>query len=90
VVESPPRFTNVGCEGLALVKLHSDANDAQDHLAKAPESLPGAESQLAHHRFNNAARDAYYTCFQAAIAALLNEENFSRHPEDLWRMTLCK
>jgi uncharacterized protein (UPF0332 family) len=47
---------------------------AQDYLAKAQESLAGADSELAHRRFNNCVRDAYYACFQAAIAALLNEE----------------
>jgi uncharacterized protein (UPF0332 family) len=42
------------------------------------------ESELAHRRFNNCARAAYYACFQAAIAALLSEEIFPRGPEDLW------
>jgi hypothetical protein len=40
---------------------------------KAQESLAGAESELTHRRFNNYTRDAYYACFQAATAALLNE-----------------
>lgn len=40
-------------------------------LDKAQESLAGAESELANHRYNNAANRCYYACFQAAIAALL-------------------
>jgi uncharacterized protein (UPF0332 family) len=39
-------------------------------LARAFESLAGAESELLSHRFNNVANRAYYACFQAAIAAL--------------------
>lgn len=42
-------------------------------LAKAGESLEGAESELVNGRYNNAANRAYYACFQAAIAALLQE-----------------
>jgi len=38
---------------------------------KAAESLAGAESELAHGRYNNCANRCYYCCFQAAIAALL-------------------
>lgn len=40
-------------------------SEAQDYLAKAQESLAGAESELAHHRFNSCARSAYSACFQA-------------------------
>lgn len=39
-------------------------------LARARESLAGAESEAGQGRFNNAANRAYYSCFQAAIAAL--------------------
>ncbi len=39
-------------------------------LARARESLAGAESELAIGRYNNAANRSYYACFQAAIAAL--------------------
>jgi uncharacterized protein (UPF0332 family) len=59
-------------------------DEAQHYLAKAQESLAGAESELAHHRLNNCARSAYYACFQAAIAALLNEKIPPRDSEDLW------
>lgn len=41
------------------------------YLVKAIESLEGAESELANHRYNNCANRCYYACFQAAIAALL-------------------
>src|SRR5713226_7826714 len=40
-------------------------------LAKAIESLAGAESEFVNGRFNNCANRCYYGCFQAAIAALL-------------------
>lgn len=39
-------------------------------LAKALESLTGAESKLANGRYNNSANRAYYACYQAAVAAL--------------------
>jgi uncharacterized protein (UPF0332 family) len=42
-----------------------------DYLAKAHENLAGAESDLQHGRTNSCARSAYYACFHAAIAALL-------------------
>ena len=48
-------------------------SETQDYFATAQESLAGAESELAHRRFNNCVRSAYYACFQAAIVALLNE-----------------
>ena len=43
-----------------------------DYLAKAHENLASAESELQHGRTNSCARSAYYTCFHAAIAALLH------------------
>lgn len=39
-------------------------------LAKAEESLAGAESEFANRRYNNTANRCYYACFQAAIYAL--------------------
>ena len=47
---------------------------AQDSvfLAKAQESLVGAESEFVNDRYNNSANRAYYAVFQAAIHALLN------------------
>jgi uncharacterized protein (UPF0332 family) len=42
-------------------------------LAKAIESLAGAESEFVNGRFNNCANRCYYATFQAAIAALLRQ-----------------
>lgn len=39
-------------------------------LAKARESLAGADSEFANERFHNCANRCYYACFQAAIYAL--------------------
>ncbi len=40
------------------------------YLAKAQESLAGAQSETEQGRYNNSANRSYYVCFQAAIAAL--------------------
>jgi uncharacterized protein (UPF0332 family) len=40
-------------------------------LAKAEESLAGAESEFVNGRYNNCANRCYYACFQAAIHALM-------------------
>jgi uncharacterized protein (UPF0332 family) len=40
-------------------------------LAKAEESLAGADSELAAGRYNNCVNRCYYACFQAAIVALM-------------------
>jgi uncharacterized protein (UPF0332 family) len=40
-------------------------------LAKAEQSLAGAESELANGRYDNCANRCYYACFQAAIHALI-------------------
>jgi uncharacterized protein (UPF0332 family) len=47
---------------------------AEQHewLEKARQSLQGAESEYANQRYDNAANRAYYACFHAAIAALMN------------------
>jgi uncharacterized protein (UPF0332 family) len=47
---------------------------AEQHelLAKARQSLQGAESEYANQRYDNAANRAYYACFQAAVAALID------------------
>ncbi len=39
-------------------------------LLKARESLAGAESEFASGRYHNCANRCYYSCFQAAVAAL--------------------
>lgn len=41
-------------------------------LEKAQQSLLGAESEFVSQRYDNAANRAYYACFQAAVAALLD------------------
>jgi uncharacterized protein (UPF0332 family) len=51
----------------------SDDQSADLYWDKAIESLTGAESELAHGRYNNAVNRAYYAAFQAAVAVLLNE-----------------
>jgi uncharacterized protein (UPF0332 family) len=43
------------------------------YLAKAADSLAGAESKYANGRYDNCANRAYYSCFQAAVAALLRD-----------------
>jgi uncharacterized protein (UPF0332 family) len=43
------------------------------YLTKADESLLTAESEFANGRYNSCANRTYYACFQAAIAAILNE-----------------
>lgn len=45
----------------------------QLYLLKAEESLAGAESEFVNGRYDNTANRCYYACFQAAIAALLQE-----------------
>ena len=41
------------------------------YLAKAEESLTGAQSELASRRYNNTTNRCYYACFQAAVSALI-------------------
>ena len=48
-----------------------DGARIEAYLAKARESLLGAESECANLRFSNCANRAYYAAFQAAIATLL-------------------
>jgi len=45
--------------------------DTQAYLTKARESLASAEADLQARRFNSAANRAYYSAFQAAVAALI-------------------
>lgn len=49
----------------------SDPGDSTIYLVKADESIAGAESEYANRRFQNRANRAYYACYQAAVAALL-------------------
>src|SRR5436853_970644 len=43
------------------------------YLDKAEENLAAAESEFANRRYNSTANRCYYTCFQAAVYALLSE-----------------
>ncbi len=43
------------------------------YLAKATESLTTAESEFINARYNSCANRCYYACFQAAVAALIQE-----------------
>lgn len=47
--------------------------DIEVFIAKAEESLATAASEFANGRYNSCANRCYYACFQAAIAALLQE-----------------
>lgn len=50
-----------------------ESETVQIFLAKAEESLTGAESEFANGRYNNSANRCYYASFQAAVAALDRE-----------------
>ncbi|MFN8593065.1 MAG: HEPN domain-containing protein [Thermomicrobiales bacterium] len=66
----------------------SDDWNAEMYSQKAHESLAGAESEYTNERYNNAANRAYYTAFQAAIAALLREGIRAR--EGRWAHTFVQ
>lgn len=61
------------------------SNEARGYLAKALESLVGAEIELQHHNYNNCANRCYYACFQAAVAALLTVGIQARSSSGHWR-----
>jgi uncharacterized protein (UPF0332 family) len=46
--------------------------EQHEWLDKARQSLQGAESEFGARRYDNAANRAYYACFHAAIAALMD------------------
>ena len=48
-------------------------HDISIYSAKATESLLTAESEYVNGRYNSCANRCYYSCFQAAIVALLRE-----------------
>ena len=48
-------------------------HDITIYLAKSTESLLTAESEYVNGRYNSCANRCYYSCFQAAIVALLRE-----------------
>ncbi len=53
-------------------------------LAKARESLAGAESEFANARYNNVANRAYYACYQVAVVALDLASVRPRGGSDRW------
>jgi uncharacterized protein (UPF0332 family) len=53
-------------------------------LAKAEESLAGAQSEFGNGRYNNCANRCYYACFQAAIQALSRAGIRPRGSPDQW------
>jgi uncharacterized protein (UPF0332 family) len=55
--------------------------DAAIYLAKAAESLLTAESEFINGRYNSCANRCYYACFQAAVAALIQE---GIRPRERW------
>jgi uncharacterized protein (UPF0332 family) len=57
---------------------------AEVYIAKAEESLEGAESELGNHRYNNCANRCYDACFQAAIYAVVQAGAVSAD-RDQWR-----
>jgi uncharacterized protein (UPF0332 family) len=48
-----------------------EISTSANYLAKAEESLAGAESEHPNKRHQNSANRAYYASYQAAVAALL-------------------
>jgi len=48
-------------------------HDITIYSAKTTESLQTAESEFVNGRYNSCANRCYYSCFQAAIVALLRE-----------------
>ena len=56
-------------------------HDITIYSAKATESLLTAESEYVNGRYNSCANRCYYSCFQAAIVALLRE---GIHPRGQW------
>jgi uncharacterized protein (UPF0332 family) len=57
---------------------------AAEFLAKAEESLAGAESEQAAGRHNNCANRCYYAAFQATVAALIRAGVTPRGPRTEW------
>jgi uncharacterized protein (UPF0332 family) len=55
-----------------------------DYVAKARENLASTESEWAFGRLNSCARSAYYACFHAAIAALIQASLAPAEPSQGW------
>lgn len=54
------------------------------YLAKAVESLQGAESEYANGRYHNCANRCYYACFQAAVHAMAAAGMVAGGPRATW------
>jgi hypothetical protein len=63
--------------------------DQSIFLAKAEESLAGAESELAAGRYYNCVNRCYYACFQAAVVALMHAGVVRPVPTVIGDMLLC-
>ena len=59
-------------------------NERSIYLTKAQESLLGAQSEFANGRYNNCANRCYYSCLQAARAALYAGDMQRRTPHMRW------
>ncbi len=59
-------------------------DEATVELAKAEESLAGAESEFAAGHFNNCANRCYDACFQAAVATLIRADIRPSGNRDEW------
>jgi uncharacterized protein (UPF0332 family) len=55
-----------------------------DYAAKALENLASAESEWTFGRLNSCTRSAYYACFHAAIAALIQARLAPPEPSQGW------
>jgi uncharacterized protein (UPF0332 family) len=55
-----------------------------DYVAKARENLASTESEWTFGRYNSCARSAYYACFHAAIAALIQASLAPPDPSQGW------
>jgi uncharacterized protein (UPF0332 family) len=62
-------------------------DDVEVYLAKAAESLVSAESEFINGRYNSCANRCYYACFQAAVAALIEE---GIRPSGKWKHDLVQ
>ena len=62
----------------------------ENALAKADESLAGAESEFINGRYDNCANRSYYACFQAAIFALMRAGVTPSGAQDAWAHTFVQ
>ena len=58
--------------------------EARVYLAKAAESLASAQTDFTAARYNSCANRAYFACFQAAVAALLQSGIRPADPKGEW------